>query len=77
MVAFDHAAVNQKKKASMIQLNVSLNRQIIKQFASSIVIEFHAGAAGFKIAAVFFQKISCFKSRTMLKRLFFAKQASK
>ena len=55
-IVFDRSSVKQQKKneENIIKLDVSLNRQNIKYFASTLVIEFHAGGARFEITAVFF-----------------------
>ena len=53
-----------------IRLDVSLNKQSIKSFASTPVTDFRAGRARFDISAEFFQKI-IFSTRMTLKRFFF------
>ena len=42
----------EENEENIIKLNVSPNRQNIKQFASTLVIEFHAGGARFEITTV-------------------------
>ena len=53
MVAFNRAAAKQQKNL----INVSLNRQNIKWFASTPVTDFRAVTARFDISAEFFQEI--------------------
>ena len=57
---FDHAAASSKtakENEENIKLDVSLNWQNIKWFASTPVTDFRAGRARFDISAEFSQKI--------------------
>ena len=47
----------EENKENIIKLDISLNRQDIKWFASAPVTDFRAGRARFDISAEFFQKI--------------------
>ena len=60
MVTFNHAAgkTAEENDENIIKLDVSLNRQSIKLFASTPVTDFRAGRARFDISAEFFQKIN-------------------
>ena len=62
IVQMDHVRSCSSKTAegneeNIIKLDVSLNRQNIKFFASTPVTDFHTGRAKFDISAEFLQKI--------------------
>ena len=65
----------EENEENIIKLDVSLNRQNIKWFASTPVTDFRAGKARFDISGEFFQKI--FLDKNDVETLFFWKQASK
>ena len=63
VVQMDHVRLCSSKTAeeneeNIVKLDVLMNRQNIKLFASTPVTDFHAGRARFDISAEFFQKIS-------------------
>ena len=75
IVQMDHVWLCSSKTAeeneeNIMKLDVSLNRQNIKWFASTPVTDFRAGRARFHISAEFFQKISFYQSWMTLKCFF-------
>ena len=65
-----------ENEENIVKLDVSLNRQNIKWFASTPVTDFRAGRAKFDISVEFFQKI-IFQQEWHWNAFFFWKQASK
>ena len=82
IVQMDHARscsskTTEENEENVIKLDVSLNRQNIKWFASTPVTDFCSGRAKFDISAEFFQKIIFQQEWCWNAFFFFWKQASK